>query len=261
VWLLAGSPLAARVAVPLPAYTEFRQAFPRAALGPAATHHDLGTVAAALAAGAVALVANPHNPSGRAFAAGELAAVARAHPAGILVVDESYVEFCPDPAAVSLLGPTGAGLGNLVVLRSPSKFFGLAGCRVGVAWSPVSALRDAFSAPRGSWPLSALEVAPVAAALADRAWAEATRARLVADGAWLDGRLGRLGDVVGGAVTSFRLVLADGAAVLAGALARRGVGVRVLGEGHGLPGPALRVAAPRPDERDAFSAALQATCG
>ncbi|MPY93682.1 MAG: aminotransferase class I/II-fold pyridoxal phosphate-dependent enzyme, partial [Acidimicrobiia bacterium] len=189
VWQLAAGPLGERVVVPVPAYTEFRQAFPGAAVGAPGVHHPLGVIAEALGSGAVVLVANPHNPSGRAFGAQELAAVAAAHPQGVLVVDESYVEFCADPATFSLVG---AHLANLVVLRSPSKFFGLAGCRVGVAWSPVPALRRGVDRPRGSWPVSALEVAPAAAALADTAWASATRAQLVEDGAWLDRQVGPL---------------------------------------------------------------------
>lgn len=258
VWLLASGPLGPRVAVPLPAYTEFRQAFPGAALGPPGPHHPLEVVADGLARGAAVLLANPHNPSGRAFTAAELAGVAAAHPEGVLVVDESYVEFCADPAAVTLVSAAGARSGNVVVLRSPSKFFGLAGCRVGVAWSPSAELRRAFDRPRGSWPLSALEVAPVVAALADRGWASTTRIQLVEDGAWLDGRLDRLGEVVGGAVTPFRLVLADGATALAAELGRAGLGVRLLGGGHGLAGPALRVAAPMAGERAAVAAMLGA---
>ena len=54
-------------------------------------------------------------------------------PSKILVVDESYVDFVPDPDAASVVGTDAA---NIVVLRSPSKFWGIAATRVGVAWCP-----------------------------------------------------------------------------------------------------------------------------
>lgn len=257
IWLLAAGPTAARVLVPQPAYTEFLQAFPGAAFGPPGNHHHLDVVADGLARGAAVLLANPHNPSGRAHPADELAALAAAHPGGVLVVDESYVEFCADPASVSLVGRP---LANLVVLRSPSKFFGLAGCRVGVAWSCSPGLRSAFAALGGSWPLSGLEVAPVAAALADEVWAKEARAALVDDAAWLDRAVRALGVPVPGSVTPFRLVRRDDAPEVADRLGEAGLGVRLLGDGHGLPGPALRLAAPRADER-AEAAAMLALAG
>ena len=192
--------------MPLPAYTEYRQAFPSAGVGPPGHHHDLDLVVDLLSAGRVVLLSNPHNPSGRALAACELAAAARAAPSGVLVVDESYVEFAPDPRRDTLVGRVGAGVENLLVLRSPSKFFGLAGARVGVAWAPSPALRAAMSPPQGSWPVSALEVIPAVAALADRAWAAASHAALRDDAAWLEAAVGLLGRPVTGSVTHFRLV-------------------------------------------------------
>ncbi len=253
IWRLAAGPLGPRVVVPQPAYTEFRQAFPHSAVGPPGLSHDLALVAGQLAAGAVVLLANPNNPTGRAFDGADLVELARAHPGGVLVVDESYVEFCAEPARISVVGSTAP---NLVVLRSPSKFFGLAGCRVGVAWSPSADLRDAVASPGGSWPVSALEVRPVLAALADHPWIDDTRTRVQADGAWLERQLGRLGQVVEGSTTHARLVLRPDAAVVAAELARVGLGVRVMGQGHGLEGPALRISAARDDERPAVAAML-----
>jgi histidinol-phosphate/aromatic aminotransferase/cobyric acid decarboxylase-like protein len=154
------------------------------------------------------------------------------------------------------------------VLRSPSKFFGLAGARVGVAWSPSADLRDALRPQRGSWPVSAIEVAPVAAALADDRWISATHAALTSDARWLDGQLRGLGwsppstqrgeglvhGLVEGSVTHFRLLFVDDASAATARLAAAGLGVRPLGAGHGLPGHALRIAAPQADERDTFAA-------
>ena len=222
-------------------------------------HHSLAAIDGALAAGQTVLLSNPHNPSGRAFAAAELAALARARPQGTLVVDESYVEFCADPAHWSLIG---VDADNVAVVRSPSKFFGLAGARVGVAWSPSPAIRSLLTPARGSWPVSAIEVAPVAAALADHAWTNQNRATTLADTAWLVDLLDRvgpsLGRVVDGAVTHYRLLATERAAALAHALAEAGIGVRLLGPAHGLPLPAVRVTAPAERDQAVVAAAFEA---
>jgi histidinol-phosphate/aromatic aminotransferase/cobyric acid decarboxylase-like protein len=262
VWQLASGPLGARVAVPLPAYTEYRQALPDAPAGRhrGGPHHELGAIAELMAEGRAVLVSNPHNPSGRAFRAAALVELVRSRPGGTLIVDESYVEFCAEPGRWSVVG---AEVDNLAVVRSPSKFFGLAGARVGVAWSRSASLRAALTPQRGSWPVSAIEVAPVAAALADRADADRRRAATLDDTAWLDELLGALGScscwgpAVDGAVTHYRLVPCEQAVHVVEALAAEGVGARLLGPAHGLDGPAVRVAAPPAWDRAVVAAAFE----
>ncbi|HEY5709110.1 MAG TPA: histidinol-phosphate transaminase [Solirubrobacterales bacterium] len=114
--------------------------------------HDLDAMAAEVTASTqLVLVCNPNNPTGTHRTAVEVAAFCEALPAHVTVVlDEAYVEFQThdDPdATVDLL----AGLPNLVVLRTFSKCYGLAGLRVGYALgSPgfraaVDAVRQPFS--------------------------------------------------------------------------------------------------------------------
>jgi len=114
--------------------------------------HDLDAMAAEVTASTqLVLVCNPNNPTGTHRPAAEVAAFCEALPAHVTVVlDEAYVEFQThdDPdATVDLL----AGLPNLIVLRTFSKCYGLAGLRVGYALgSPrfraaVDAVRQPFS--------------------------------------------------------------------------------------------------------------------
>jgi histidinol-phosphate aminotransferase len=81
----------------------------------------------------VVLVCTPNNPTGPAVHADELAAFVAAVPAHVMVVvDEAYLEFVRDPAVadgVALLREHP----NVVVLRTLSKAYGLAGLRVGYA--------------------------------------------------------------------------------------------------------------------------------
>lgn len=96
--------------------------------------HDLPALAAAVGPRTrVVLVCSPNNPTGPAVRSDELGAFLAAVPQHVLVVlDEAYVEFVRDAAV-----PDGTALlaahPNLVVLRTFSKAFGLAGLRVGYA--------------------------------------------------------------------------------------------------------------------------------
>ncbi len=74
-------------------------------------------------------VCSPNNPTGSVMPLGELQTLCAALAGkALVVVDEAYQEFSTQPSAVTLL----ASVPNLVVLRTLSKAFGLAGIRCGV---------------------------------------------------------------------------------------------------------------------------------
>ena len=79
------------------------------------------------------LVCSPNNPTGPAVRGDEFARFMAALPESVLVVlDEAYAEFVTDPEAVDSIAAL-AAYPNLVVLRTFSKAYGLAGLRVGYA--------------------------------------------------------------------------------------------------------------------------------
>lgn len=96
--------------------------------------HDLDAMAAAVTERTkVVLVCTPNNPTGPVVKAAELTAFLGAIRRDVLVVvDEAYVEFVRDPEAVHGLDAL-AQHPNVVVLRTFSKAYGLAGLRVGYA--------------------------------------------------------------------------------------------------------------------------------
>jgi histidinol-phosphate aminotransferase len=98
--------------------------------------HDLAAMAALIgAATRVVFIANPNNPTGTWVAADELEAfVAQLPPQVMVVIDEAYFEYADDaryPDASRWLGR----YPNLIVTRTFSKAYGLAGLRVGYALS------------------------------------------------------------------------------------------------------------------------------
>lgn len=246
------------VAIPLPAYTEFIRAFPAGAVPsprqpPSVTAED---VAGCMAACDVVIISNPSNPTGQVVDPALLAEIADHHPQTLLVVDESYVDFCVRPKDVTVIGHTAD---NILVLRAPSKFYGIAAARIGVAWTLSASLRQQLAERRGTWPVSGLDAAVAVAALADTAWEHASRRALQDDGGELERMLTALGaEVMPGARAQYRLWQVASALEMEEELKRKGIIVRLLCGGHGFAKPALRISAPRVDERERLTAALQA---
>lgn len=114
--------------------------------------HDVDAMVAAVTEHtAVMLLCSPNNPTGPSIAQDEFEAVMRAVPEHVLVVlDEAYVEFVRDPATVDGRAALDT-YPNLVVLRTFSKAYGLAGLRVGYGMgaeqliTPVRACVTPFS--------------------------------------------------------------------------------------------------------------------
>ena len=216
--LVAGLVPPGRAAVLSPTYAEHARA------ARLAGHHvvEVGEVGE-LGEFDVAILTNPNNPDGQLFAKEELAAVAGklASRGGLLLVDEAFMDV--GPPAASLAGEVGRG--NVVVLRSFGKFFGLAGLRLGFALAAPD-LAGRIAARLGPWAVSGPALAVGAQALADQAWIAATRAGLAQAANRLDGILTASGlDIVGG-TTLFRLIRSQAADALFQHLGRAGVFVR-----------------------------------
>lgn len=97
--------------------------------------HDLRAMADAVTERTrVVIVCSPNNPTGTAVRQDEFDAFLAAVPDDVLILlDEAYTEFVTDPDAVDGLREPGIPRPNVVVLRTFSKAYGLAGLRVGYA--------------------------------------------------------------------------------------------------------------------------------
>ncbi|HZE67492.1 MAG TPA: histidinol-phosphate transaminase [Sporichthyaceae bacterium] len=198
----------------------------------------------------VVFLTSPNNPTGTALPLDVVAAVYDAAP-GLVVVDEAYAEFARDgvPSALSLL----PGRKRLVVTRTMSKAFAMAGLRLGyLAADPE--LVDCLLLVRLPYHLSELTQAAARVALRHRVDLLRTVAELRAERDRLVTELTADGSVVVPSDANFVLFggLTDAAAVWHAVL-DRGVLIRDVG----LPGW-LRVTAGTPAENDAFLDALRA---
>ena len=131
--------------------------------------HDLGAMQQAITARTrLVFIANPNNPTGTWVGRAQLEAFLRAVPAHVLVaIDEAYFEYVeePDyPNAVQWL----PHIPNLIVTRTFSKAYGLAGLRVGYGVSQAD-VADYLNRVRQPFNVNNVALAAAEAALADDA--------------------------------------------------------------------------------------------
>jgi len=131
------------------------------------------------------LVANPNSPTGTRVSLEDLEHLA-GQLRGPLLIDEAYADFA-DFNALSLVR-----LPNVVVTRSFSKSYALAGLRFGFAVADPALVRE-FVKVKDSYNCDALSLAGAAAALEDQEYFRAMRARVLATRARLTVKLRELG--------------------------------------------------------------------
>jgi len=151
----------------------------------------------------LAVIVNPNNPDGRIITKERLLALSDdlSGRGGLLAVDEAFMDV--GPLEASLAGEIHRG--NIIVLRSFGKFFGLAGLRLGFALAAPD-LAAKLNAALGPWAVSGPAIAIAERALADDAWIDATRTRLASAAEKLDQLLTEAGIKIVGGTSLFRLV-------------------------------------------------------
>ena len=178
------------VAYPMPTYVLYRTLAEiqdaRAVEVPYDEEYSLPADELAAAAAAVTFVASPNSPSGTAYSLRQLDALAESVP-GVLVVDEAYVDFA-DGHCLDLAGRRK----NVIVLRTLSKGYSLAGLRLGFGVADPSLLEGLWKV-KDSYNVDALACAIGAAAFADQPHKIANAEKVKASRARLTGELTDVG--------------------------------------------------------------------
>ena len=220
--------------------------------------HDVEAMAAAIADDTrVVWIANPNNPTGTLVASERLEAFVRRVPERvIIVIDEAYNEYLH----ANLRAPTVSWLKrhpNLVITRTFSKAYGLAGLRVGYALAHAS-VADVMNRVRQPFNVNGVALSAAVAALNDmefvaRSYADNLQGmRQIEEGAralgleWIPSYGNFITIRVGRATEIYKRLL------------KRGVIVRPVGGGYQLP-EHLRVTIGTADENERFLAALAAS--
>jgi histidinol-phosphate aminotransferase len=199
-------------------------------------------------------VGNPTNPTSAGHSTKEVLALAR--PGRTLVVDEAFADCVPGEP-FSLAGR--ADVPGLVVLRSLTKTWGLAGLRCGYLLAEPAVVQR-LSAAQPLWPVSspALDACVACSAPGAVAEAELAAVSLSANRSYFLDELTKISgvEVVPAPVASFLLMQHSGGPGLRARLAERGFAVRRGDTFPGLGDDWIRIAVRRPSVSQAFCGAL-----
>jgi histidinol-phosphate aminotransferase len=216
---------------------------------------DLDALARAVRADTkMVFLANPNNPTGTFNSWDDiLAFIERIPPRVLVVLDEAYGEYLPD----ELRSPAARWLErfpNLVVSRTLSKAFGLAGLRVGYGFAHPDAA-EVMNRVRQPFNVNHLAMVAACAALQDDAFIEKSRAVNAAGLVQLTEGFERLGLEYIPSHGNFITVRVGDAARIYDSMLREGVIVRPIA-GYGMP-EHLRVTVGLPEHNARFLAALE----
>ncbi|NML34187.1 pyridoxal phosphate-dependent aminotransferase [Paraburkholderia antibiotica] len=203
-------------------------------------------------------IANPNNPTGTWLSLEELRSLrARLRSDILLVVDEAYFDYVRVRGYETALALVDSPAANVIVTRTFSKFYGLAGLRVGWAYVPTSFVR-VFDKLRGPFAVSRIAIAAAIASLGDTAYQTSAYTHNVRWRTWLQDQIRGLGYRTTDSVGNFALFQvpggADGATTLNARLAAKGLLCRVANQ-NALP-EWIRVSVGSADAMTAFVQAL-----
>ena len=217
---------------------------------------DLDAVLAAITPRTkLVFIAAPNNPTGTTNNRAELDSYFERVPPHVLtVLDQAYFEYLDEPDYPDAVAEYFAAGERVLVLRTFSKIFGLAGLRVGYGVGPEDVITAIGKVRRAFDVTSAGQEAALASLSAPQELARRRDANRHARGLLLDVLREHRLDAAGPAVANFVFVRPGDADAANEALLRRGIIVRPLAS-FGAP-EALRITAGTPDEIAALGAAL-----
>jgi len=215
--------------------------------------HDLDAMAAAVTAKTkVICIANPNNPTGTLHHNEAIQAFLNKLPQDVIViVDEAYYEFVADQLGDSVHNLSHPGL---VVSRTFSKAYGLAGCRVGyaVANPAIVGLTNRFREP---FNINIPAQAAAMAALDDRDWVMAHVAETIAERERLETALRSMGMSGGHSFGNFVLLRHSQSSGILQRLENHGIIPRPLAP-YGMA-DYLRISVGLPEENIEFLSVLK----
>jgi histidinol-phosphate aminotransferase len=203
----------------------------------------------------IVFINNPHNPTGKAVTREELSRFLNELPQDVIVLlDEAYIEFSTDPRV-------GSGLEFMdsypliLVLRTFSKIYGLAGLRLGYAFASETII-DALNRVRQPFNVNSLAQVAGLAALDDDEFVEKTLVLIKQGLAYFYGELDRLGLTYIPTQANFLLIKTPlGTRETYDRMLKQGVIIRPM-DSYGLAGY-IRVNVGLPEENSRFIRALE----
>ena len=257
-----------RAVIPVPAYADYAAGAEQAGMAvewlplreEMAFIPDIAEIEHVLKGDEVVFLGRPNNPTGHFLPAAALRELAGRHPSTIFVIDEAFADFVTEESLLTKERP-----GNLVVMRSLTKFYAIPGLRLGgvVACREIIRRLRAITPP---WSVNTLAQAVGAAALRDAEYAEETRRFVRERREELTGELAAIPALfVYPGTANFLFVRIDRGDLPAHELASRllaeGIAIRVCDNFTGLDGRFFRVAVRTAEENGRLCLSLRKVLG
>ena len=189
---------------------------------------------------AMAFLCNPNNPTGRLLSRREIVKISDAARKRkcYLVVDEAFIDFCPDGSVMK----DATGNPFLIVVRTMSHFYSLAGLRIGYGIFPQHLIRS-LRAHREPWTVvNSLAQRAALTALKDKGYRKETAVLMAEEKRFIEKHFRKLGIAFFPSDVNYYLLKMGNAGEVSRKLKKRGVLVRDCTEFKGLGNHYLRIA-------------------
>lgn len=200
-------------------------------------------------------ICNPNNPTATVLDAGKLKAFCERVSKKVTVfIDEAYIDYLPNPQAVTLIDAVKKGQ-NMIVARTFSKLYGFAGLRIGYIVAQPEMLKTLSKYTQGSMSVSATTLMAAIASYQDREFLDDALAKTLASKKYLYEVLKKEGyDYIPSSANFVMFPLKMDGQKFAGEMMKRGVGVRFWKFNNK---DWCRVSIGRMDEMEAFADAFK----
>ena len=202
------------------------------------------------------IAGNPNDPTGTFISPHEFYAWAAENPGTFFLIDEGYVDFVGRPGA-SLVGINAR---NIVVLKSPGRFFGIPGLRLGMLWADPEVVRIVRD-HQSPWSVNAISQKLAAGIYSETGYIETTHRIMTRERSFLVRGLTEIGFRVFDSPASFLLLRIEArnvtAPILKGLALRKGVLILDCSRIDGLGEQFVRVAIRRRNENERLLEAMQ----
>ncbi len=186
----------------------------------------------------IAFLCNPNNPTGKALKKGDVLKIAEAARENkcYLVVDEAFIDFCPNESVIkeTSLNP------YLIVLRTLTNFYALAGLRIGYGVFP-SNLIHLLREIKEPWSVNSLAQRAAAVAIKDKIFKKNTLELIQQEKRFLEKNFKRLGIEYFKSDVNFYLLKIDNAREICNHLIKKGILLKECSNFKGLESTYLRI--------------------
>ncbi|MBE0425757.1 MAG: aminotransferase class I/II-fold pyridoxal phosphate-dependent enzyme [Nitrospirae bacterium] len=186
----------------------------------------------------VAFLCNPNNPTGRLLVKHDVKRIADAAKElkCYLVVDEAFIDFCPDESVIKDVGNNP----YLIVLRTMSNFYAIPGLRIGYGVFPVH-LINFMKGLKEPWTVNNLAQRAAVIALKDRVFKKETTKLIAEEKRFLEKNFRKNGIEFFNSAANFYLLRMDNAREIRNYLMKKGILVRECSNFKGLDSTYLRI--------------------